>query len=173
MDLRCARLAPIVTLIALLVLALPAAASACSGAGQPSSALSLDQAQRAIRCLVNDERDDRDKKKLRARDSLAAAAQFHANDMAVNGYFSHESPSGSSSFDRAVAFGYLDGRGDGGVGEVIAGGTPGFTPANALDEWMSSGIHRRVLLAKSFRHIGVGMAYVNGEIYYAVDFGHR
>lgn len=168
MLLRSARLAPIITLIALL--ALPASAgAACRGGSQASSQLSLDRAQDAIRCLINDERHDRGKKKLRQRDSLEAAAQFHANDMAINGYFSHDGPDGSSSFDRAVAFGY---RGDG-VGEVIAGGDPGFTASAAVDEWMSSGIHRRVLLARSFRHIGVGMAYVNGEALYSVDFGHR
>lgn len=166
-----ARLAPIVTLIALLF-ALPASASACPGAGVASAQLSPDQAQDAVRCLINKQRDRRDKKRLRQRDSLEAAAQFHANDMAVKGYFSHDAPDGSSSFDRAVAFGYL-GKGDGGVGEVIAGGDPGFTPADALDEWMTSGIHRSVLLARSWRHVGVGIAYLNGEVLYAVEFGHR
>jgi len=167
-----ARLAPIVTLIALL-LALPASAgAACPGSGQASAQLSLDHAQDAVRCLINRKRDRRDKKSLRQRDSLEAAAQFHANDMAVNGYFSHAAPDGSSSFDRAVAFGYL-GKGGGGVAEVIAGGDPGFTPTDAVDEWMTSGIHRSVLLARSWRHVGVGMAYLNGEVLYAVEFGHR
>jgi len=172
MALRSTLLALIVTSAALL--ASPVAAHAgCPGAGQASSQLSPGQAQDAIRCLINRDRDRRGKKKLRQRNSLEAAAQFHANDMAVNGYFSHNAPDGSSSFDRAVAFGYLDGKGDGGVGEVIGGGGPGFTPAAAADAWMSSPLHRRVLLARSFRHIGVGMAYVNGEVLYAVDFGYR
>jgi uncharacterized protein YkwD len=170
MDLRSARLAPIVTLIALLLVLPASAGAACSGGSQASSQLSLDQAQDAVRCLINKER-DRGKKNLRQRNSLAAAAQFHATDMAVNGYFSHDAPDGSSSFDRAVAFGYL--KGNGGVGEVIAGGDPGFTPADAVNEWMSSGVHRSVLLSRSWRHLGVGMAYVNGEVLYAVDFGHH
>jgi uncharacterized protein YkwD len=89
--------------------------------------------------------------------------------MAIRGYFSHDSPSGESSFDRAVAFGY----GGRGVGEVIAEGDAGYTPAAALDDWMGSGIHRDVLLAKEFRHVGVGMAYVDGLVLYSVDFGHR
>ena len=170
---RLIRLVPILTLMAL-SLALPASASAgCPGAAQASSQLSPGQAQDAIRCLINDERDKRDKKKLRQRDSLAAAAQYHANDMAVRGYFSHNSPDGESSLDRAVAFGYLNRNGAGGVGEVIAEGDPGYTPAAALDDWMSSGIHRDVLLAKEFRHVGIGMAYVNGEVLLSVDFGHR
>jgi uncharacterized protein YkwD len=167
---RLIRLAPIVTLIAL-ALALPASASACPGAGQPSSQLGTDQAQDAIRCLINGVREKRGKKKLRQRDTLEAAAQYHSIDMAVAGYFSHDAPDGSSSFDRAISFGYL--KGSGGAGEVIAGGDASFTPASALGDWMSSGGHRSVVLDRSWRHIGVGMAYVSGEVLYTVDFGHH
>lgn len=172
MSIRCTRLVLIVALAAI-PLAAPASAHAgCSGGDQSISQQSVDGAQEAIRCLINKQR-DRGMRNLRQRDSLEAAAQYHATDMAVKGYFSHDAPDGSSSFDRAVAFGYMDRGDEGGTGEVIAGGTGGYTPAEAVRGWMSSGPHRRVLLSRRFRHIGVGVASANGEVMITVDVGHH
>ena len=161
----------ILTLVAIAIaLASPVSASAaCSGAGETPSPASVEQAQEAVRCLINKER--RDGKNLRQRDTLEAAAQYHATDMAMLGYFSHNAPSGSNSFDRAVASGYL-GNGGGGVGEVIGEGY-GYSPEAAVRGWMASGAHRRVILSRQFRHIGVGVANVNGDVFYSVSVGFR
>jgi len=166
----------LILILMALLLGVPASAHAgCRGADQVPSQLSVEQARDAVRCLINKRRDRREKRKLRQRDSLEAAAQYHADDMAALGYFSHNAPDGSSSFDRAVAFGYLSRGGGGGVGEVIAGGNGGGydTPATAVRDWMSSGSHRNVVLSRRFRHVGVGVASAGEGVLYSVEVGFR
>jgi len=159
-------------LAALLVvlLAAPATAQAgCAGADASAAALGTDQAQSAVRCLVNDARHGRGARKLNQKDTLEAAAQYHATDMVARGYFSHSSPSGEDAFDRAKQFGYLNG-GKGTVGEVIGAGT-NWSPREVVRAWLDSGSHRGVLLGKRFRHIGVGVYTGSSLTYYSVSVG--
>jgi uncharacterized protein YkwD len=160
-------------LAALLValFAVPAGAHAgCSGADASAAALGTDQAQSAVRCLVNDARHGRGARKLAQRDSLEAAAQYHANDMAGGGYFSHSSPSGEDAFDRAESFGYLGRKGT--VGEVIGAGT-NWSPREVVRAWLDSGSHRGVLLGRRYRHIGVGVTASSSLVIYSVSVGNR
>ncbi|MEJ6397061.1 CAP domain-containing protein [Yoonia sp. 208BN28-4] len=88
-----------------------------------------------------------------AHDSrLDQAAQAHAEDMAENNYFSHTGRNGSTALDRIRATGYDPNA----YGENIAGRQQ--TESEALDAWINSRDHDRVLRADSFEDFGLGVA---------------
>lgn len=101
---------------------------------------------------------------------IAQAAQKHAEDMARNNYFDHDSLDGRTFVDRINATGY---RGDPG-GENIASGFP--TAQETLTGWLDSPGHCRNLMSR-FDHTGLGFAvradakYSAPVTYWVQDFG--
>jgi uncharacterized protein YkwD len=89
---------------------------------------------------------------------LVRSARAHADDMAARGYFDHDSPEGTSPFDRMQAAGYELGAG----GENIAAGSP--TAEGTMDQWMQSTGHCRNIMGGQYVHIGVGYAKASGEL---------
>ncbi|MFT5065321.1 MAG: hypothetical protein ACI9TA_000935 [Reinekea sp.] len=81
---------------------------------------------------------------------LAAVARAHAADMARRGYFSHNSPEGSTSGGRASTAGVPAC----GIGENIAQGQTSSTQVFA--GWMASGGHRRNMLNPRMASYGLG-----------------
>ncbi len=101
---------------------------------------------------------------------LVAVARAHSKDMAVRGYFDHNSPDGKSPFDRMRDAGYKGGL----MGENIAAGQP--TPAAVMDAWMNSPGHRANILNCGYKVIGIGvysLASSPYRIYWTQDFGDR
>ena len=96
---------------------------------------------------------------MRWDDRLAAAAAAHAQDMAENDYFEHESPEGSTPAQRVSAQGY-DWRT---VGENIAAGQRSV--AEVVDGWMASDGHCANLMSPGFRDIGMACASDSGSRY--------
>lgn len=96
---------------------------------------------------------------------LYSAARFHADDMAANGCFQHESCDGTP-FETRIAR-YFDGPS---AGENIysAVGIPGA--AAALTGWMNSDGHRVNILRPEWNALGTGFADA-GQVYYVQDFG--
>ncbi len=94
---------------------------------------------------------------LEAHPSLAQAAQAHAQDMAMNGYFAHDSQDGTTATQRMRMAGYTGGR----TGENIAAGQP--TPEAVVNGWLDSPGHCRNIMNGGYRHLGVG--YVQGGSY--------
>lgn len=88
--------------------------------------------------------------------SLAAAAQLHAEDMAVNGYFDHRSLDGRTYAQRIAAQGY---RSCWPV-ENLAWGQR--DAARAVTEWAGSPGHRRNMMLQGRVEYGLGQA---GNIY--------
>ena len=82
---------------------------------------------------------------------LAAAAKAHAADMNARNYFSHRTPEGQSSGDRAARFGVPAC----GLGENIAQGQG--SSAEVFEGWMQSAGHRRNMLNKIMTHYGLGV----------------
>ncbi len=89
---------------------------------------------------------------LRANPKLDLAAQRHAEDMLARHYFAHESPEGKTVRERARTAGY-DWRV---IGENIAEGQ--FSVDEVMDTWMQSPPHRRNILDRDFKELGVGLA---------------
>lgn len=163
---------------AILVLAVPATAAAkppCTGAYANPNTISIAQSQHATLCLLNKQRRAHGLKKLHENARLDLASVRHAQDMARNNYFEHGNYVG-----RIRSTSYLSGARSWTVGENIAWGSAELaTPASIVVAWMHSPGHRRNILDRQFREIGIGVARgapVGGErngATYATDFGAR
>jgi uncharacterized protein YkwD len=100
--------------------------------------------------------------------ALATAAQRHADDMAANNYFSHNSRNGATFAARIRAAGYRYRL----AAENIAAGQQ--SPEEVVATWMDSPGHRANILNCRLRHVGIGFAENGGSAYGAYwvqDFG--
>jgi uncharacterized protein YkwD len=145
-----------------------ATAADCPG-GDPSA---------SVLCEIGAERSARDLPPLHVDDRLALAARRHAGDMVRNGFFSHFAPDGTTPASRVRATGYIDPRAPWAVGEVLAWGRRQYgSPDAIVAAWMGSPPHRRVLLGRRYRDIGVGAAngdpFDGGGITFAAELGAR
>lgn len=143
-----------------------------------------------IHRFVNEERRARGLDPLARNETLDAIASYHSSDMANEGYYAHESPSGETVRDRYVKFGidcwdvygetkYLDGSEN--IAQtyhhrkvnVPVGGTRYHETAKSVarglvDQWMNSTGHRKNILSPDWTSEGVGIA-VNGTHVYATQ----
>lgn len=115
--------------------------------------------------LVNQERAAAGLSALKVNSELSAVAEKKAEDMAVNNYFSHTSPTYGSPFDMMKQFGISYTA----AGENIAMGQK--TPADVMNGWMNSEGHRANILNTSYTEIGVGyVTNSNGTGYWVQEF---
>lgn len=126
--------------------------------------------------LVNRARTSRGLHAVKIVASLDRAALLHSREMISRDYFSHSSRGGASLASRARSAGYPSGSA---LGEVIAYGSSfKGTPASIFKGWMRSSSHRRVILTRRWRDVGIGCARgtykgYSGVVMYTVDFGRR
>jgi uncharacterized protein YkwD len=112
--------------------------------------------------------------------TLEKAAQTYSETMmqATDGgpvYLSHVGPDGSTLEGRVSLAGYVWSS----LGEILAAGQK--TPEQAVSDWLSSPLHRSVMLNPGYRDVGIGIAvgpgtWSNGRvdpqvIWWAADFG--
>ena len=119
---------------------------------------------------------------LAANPRLAAAAVQHAQEMAADGYFAHNSADGTS-FWRRIGHWYTRAHYSyWSVGENLLWSSPDVDAAGALRLWMRSPGHRANILAPRWREIGIASVHVAAApgIYgsrpvtiVATDFGVR
>lgn len=172
--------AVLAALVALGCLTTPAAgAASCPDARLKPSHSNAERVRAATLCLLNRERTRRGLRKLRADDALRGAGQRYAKAMVRQRFFDHVSPSGSTLTTRVRATSYPRGARRVSLGENIAWGAGGrATPAAIVDSWMHSAGHRRNILDRSFREIGIGVVRGTptgrtGGATYVTDFGMR
>jgi len=145
-----------------------AASTGCGG--ENVSATNLAFEEKVIE-LVNQERADRGLPPLKMSDKLSNAARYHAQDMADDDYFQH------NTYDR-VEGSLIEGciwyervrtyyAGSMRLGENIARGFA--TPESVVQAWMNSPGHRENILNEHYREIGVGYF----DAYWVQDFGER
>lgn len=116
-------------------------------------------ARLAIRCLVNEQRRLHGLPPVRSSRRLRRAAEGLAGDMVRRKFFAHVTPSGSTLDSRVRRTGYLGGARSWSLGETLAWGEADNATAAALvDALMHSPPHRAIILDRSFREIGVGVA---------------
>jgi uncharacterized protein YkwD len=119
----------------------------------------LAQAQSATVCLINSARRQHGLGRLGTASSLARAASSYSADMADGGFFSHQSPGGSTPQMRISHVGYLSGASGWAIGETIAWGSGSLaSPAAIVRSWLNSPGHRAILLSGTFRDVGIGIA---------------
>lgn len=141
---------PIRILLFLLCL-LPLSATAASA--PPAT----DRIDRDLVAAINAVRLVEQRPLLRRNPKLAEAAAAHAADMAQRGYFSHKDPEGRGLGFRLTRVGYPFAL----ALETIAAG--GRDPQLVLARWLDSPEHKRILLNRNVRDIGVA------HLYYASD----
>jgi uncharacterized protein YkwD len=163
-------------------LTLPAssvAAPGCPGANAQPTTANAATVRHATLCLLNRQRVRHGLPRLHEHRSLNHAARKYAGLMVRQGFFDHVSPGGSTMAQRIKRTSYLRGVHGWSLGENLAWGSgSSATPAQIVNAWMKSPGHRRNILDRSFREIGIGIAtgaprrgapgatYVN-------EFGHR
>jgi uncharacterized protein YkwD len=106
------------------------------------------QLQRAVVCLINQQRTRRGLPRLRESQRLNRSAQGWTNQMVRHDFFSH----GANFAGRITAVGFDWSM----AGENIATGFP--TPAAVVRGWMGSPGHCRNILTPSFLDVGVGVS---------------
>ena len=89
---------------------------------------------------------------------LASAATEHSAALATAGMFTHNWPTTGRLFSSWIRT-YYPARGfrAWSAGENLVWASPGFTPASAVRQWLDSPTHRRMLLTKSWRELGIGV----------------
>jgi uncharacterized protein YkwD len=137
------------------------AGAGCPGADDLPEQRGEESFARAVRCLLNAERQERGLDPLSPEDRLAEAAQVHTDDMAERSYFAHRSPEGADPGDRARAAGYAPRIGRSWrVGENLGYGSgPLGTPRELMLGWMQSPGHRSAILQPAFEEVGVGVSF--------------
>jgi uncharacterized protein YkwD len=90
--------------------------------------------------------------------ALANAATQHATALATTGMFTHAWPTTGQLFSGWIR-GFYSPRGyrSWSAGENLLWASPGFSPVNAVQQWLDSPTHRKVLLTKSWRELGIGV----------------
>lgn len=127
--------------------------------------------------LVNIERKKKRLPPLALDENLTRAARYHAQDMAEDNYFDHNTHDRKNgklvkicgTFDRArkfaSSFGYR--------AENISAGD--VSPKDVMSSWMNSPGHKANILSKNYTHIGIG--YYKGDkgykYYWAQSFGGK
>jgi uncharacterized protein YkwD len=104
---------------------------------------------------INAYRAERGLAPVRATPSLRLAALSHTRNQAERGAFTHDSADGSSFADRIARFYGQRGFSRWSVGETLLYGPVSLGPDEALQAWLGSPAHRRIILDPSWRDIGV------------------
>ena len=127
--------------------------------------------------LVNRERAKRGLKPVKLEASLVRAARAHSRQQARRGVLTHRSANGDSAVRRLIRHGYRRcGFRLWSVGENVARARSGSlpaTPAGAVCLWMGSTIHRRVILRRNVRDVGIGIFKSGGQRFFTLDVGRR
>ncbi|MEX2194586.1 MAG: CAP domain-containing protein [Thermoleophilaceae bacterium] len=153
----------------------------CASSSANPHAVAYTAVRSATLCLLNRERRKRGLRGLRYNRRLAKAAGRHAWDMVRKGYFAHDSQDGRDFVNRIMRTRYVRSRRGGWVlGENLAWGSGSrATPRSIVRAWMRSRGHRRNILNRRFREIGVAFvlrAPVRGQgraATYVTEFGAR
>jgi uncharacterized protein YkwD len=139
-------LSTIVVALLLGLVAVPAAASE-EIVGAPSTS--------SVLAEINRVRLHRGLRPLRLSRPLSAAADVHTRDMARRGYFRHTSFDGTPFWKRVRRFYPSRGYRSWIAGENLLWASAGIDAGRAIELWMGSPGHRRNILNRTWREIGI------------------
>jgi uncharacterized protein YkwD len=106
----------------------------------------------ALRCLINEDRAQRDARRLDSNSKLREAAARHNKTMFEENCWSHDCP-GEPRLERRIRnTGYLDGARRWSFAEVFGCAN---TPQGMLNGWLNRNYSRNSLRKRAFRDIGV------------------
>jgi uncharacterized protein YkwD len=144
-----------------LVLAAACALAAPASASRTAPVTGSATLEQAVLAEVNALRTSKGLAPLRWSQPLAAAARSHSAAMARRGFFSHTSRDGSDFWKRVQRHYGSRGYGYWSVGENLLWSSPDVDAKGALRMWLNSPPHRKTLLTKEWREIGLGAVHVS------------
>jgi uncharacterized protein YkwD len=166
-----------------IVSALALAGPAVSSSAESRSILTAaDTVERPTIVRINEVRQKHGLKPLRFSFRLARAAEAHALSMAEDGFFSHESADGTVFWKRIARWYGSASFSHWTVGENLLWASPDVLPEEAVQMWLDSPGHRRVLLSSAWTQIGLSAVHVTNApgvfggmdvTIVAADFGAR
>ncbi len=131
----------------------------CAGTDVTPTAANVDATRASVLCLVNGARAAAGAAPVAANVALSRAAKAYAFDMAARKFFGHVSPAGKQLGPRLRAAGYLDHVSNFGLGEDLGWGSlADASPAALIAVQLADPAHRAMLVNRSFREIGIGVA---------------
>ncbi|MFD8383619.1 CAP domain-containing protein [Streptomyces sp. NPDC059679] len=123
-------------------------------------------AAQEVLALVNQERSKVGCEPVTADRKLSQLAQDFTDDMALRGFFDHLDPDGDTPWERAEQVGILNLG-----GENIARGQQDAQAV--MDSWMNSAGHRANILNCTYKTLGVGVNFGDGDgPWWTQDFGY-
>ena len=138
--------------------------------------ISLDAKEYETYRLHNQMRRDRGLPAFCVDPKLTRAAEAHSRDMMQRNYYSHDTKGSGTTFDQRIK---REGYQFRAAAENIAwgSGTRG-SPGSIMRAWKNSDPHRRNILNRRLKEIGIGVAEGNFQGYsdaavYTVDFGTK
>jgi uncharacterized protein YkwD len=143
-----------------LVLAAACALAAPAAASRTAPTAGSAALEQAVLAEVNALRSSKGLAPLRWSQPLASAARAHSAAMAQRGFFSHSSRDGSAFWKRVQRYYGSRGYGYWSVGENLLWSSPDVDAKGALRMWLASPPHRKTLLTKEWREIGLGAVHV-------------
>ena len=136
------------------ILAATAAIAAPAAAAQHTHAR---LAARSVLAEINAVRAQHGLRALRLVHPLSAAAGQHSSEMGVRGYFSHDSADGTTFWKRVEGYYGSNGYRYWSVGENLLWSSGTLTPEAAVSMWMNSPPHRKNLLDRHWRQVGLSV----------------
>jgi len=149
-------------------LALAAAVLTLSAATLPASAAHPVRSQKAqdaslaseVLSELNGIRLQHDLAPLQASPALRAAAAQHSREMAVDGYFSHNSVDGSPFWKRVARYYPTARTRIWAAGENLLWSSPSIGANAAVRLWLGSPEHRRNMLDPRWREVGIATVHM-------------
>lgn len=143
----------------------PGGATSTSPSAPPDRVNRAESAEAEVVRLVNRERARVGCRPLDADTELARLAGSHSRKMALEDFFSHIAPDGSTPWDRAAARGI-----ENLAAENIARGQRDAT--TVVESWMASSQHRANILDCDYTTLGVGVHFGPGGPWWTQNFGY-
>jgi uncharacterized protein YkwD len=97
---------------------------------------------------------------LRMSSGLRRAADAHSTAMATRGFFAHNSADGTAFWQRVQRYYPRRGR-TWSVGENLLWSSPDVDAARAIQMWMNSAGHRKILLTARWREVGLSAVHAD------------
>jgi uncharacterized protein YkwD len=166
-----------------LALSLPSVFAPSAGAAaRPSRTLAANALEAHVLAELNSIRRSHGLAPLNLSRPLSAAADSHSRAMGTYGFFAHDSRDGSTFWKRVQRFYGPRGYRTWSVGENLLWSSGPLTAAGALKLWMGSPGHRKNILTRDWREIGVSAVIVHAApgvyggrdvVIVTTDFGVR
>ena len=112
--------------------------------------------------LINQVRVEHGQRPLKVSARLTEAAEAHSVSMGTDGYFDHTSSDGTVFWKRIARYFGQAGFRRWTVGENLLWASPDVSPEQALEMWLASPGHRKVLLSPAWTSIGLSAVHVQG-----------